>query len=299
MDGKSIFTNEIMLTWMGYFSKEADLNLEKVKLLDISAKKKNVIPTVESNKRVLIFADKNNKNLLYDLWDAGLGDCDIWFKEGATPSGEVSKTKIKYSINIEIEGPCAMLIINNNAHSSMKIGIGNDNFSGGSIRYVGHELRAVMMSMLDLDSQDTVCIISGESIAVEAALAAHEGTIIAVEYDKTDRETMEENVGKFGLHNVEIVSDAMRETLKKYPVPGIGFIVASNKIEEEMAALLSVNPKCRFVIYTLDLVMLTEIVNLFKKFDIKNMEVVQIAVSKLKNNIYENQPVPWIITGEA
>ena len=177
---KSIFTNEIMLKWMGYFSKKTDLKLEKVKLLDISARNKNVIPTIESNKRVIIFADKNSASLLYDLWDAGLGECELWYKNGLEPEGEVVRSKIKNSINIELDGPCAMLVINPAARSFLKIGIGNDNFSTGSIRYVGHEIRAVMMSMLDIDSHDTICIISGESIAVEAAMAAGEGTVIEV-----------------------------------------------------------------------------------------------------------------------
>ncbi len=298
MERASIFTNEMVLSWLKYFSEKADLNLEKVKILDISVKKKNVITTVESNKRVLLFADAGHKNFFYEMWDSGLGECDIWFKEGLEPEGDVSVTKIRNCINMEIEGPCVMLIINNDAHSSFKIGIGNDNFSTGSIRYVGHEIRAVMMSMLNLDAQDTICIISGESIAVEAAMAVSEGCVIAVEYNKTDRETMEENVGKFGLHNVEIVSDATKETLSKLPVPGTGFIVADKHLEEEIQALLAVNPKCRFIIYTLDLGTLTEIVNLFKKYNIGNMEVIQITVSKLKkDNTYETQPIPWIITG--
>ena len=40
------------------------------------------------------------------------------------------------------------------------------------------------MSKLNLGEQDNICIISGESIAVEAAMIAAEGSVIAVEYDR-------------------------------------------------------------------------------------------------------------------
>lgn len=297
---KSIFTNEHILAWLSYFSKEADLNLEKVKIMDISTKNKNVIPTVESNKRVLIFADTGQPNFFYDMWAAGLGECDIWMKTGLLPEGHATCTKIRNCINEDFNGPCVMLIMNHNARSSYKIGIHNDNFSNGPIRYVGNEIRAVIISMLHIDSQDTICIISGESIAIEAAMIASEGTILSVEYAKGDRETMEENVMKFGLHNVEIIPDATEKTLRNYPAPSLAFIVASKNLEEEIRQLLQVNPKCKFIIYTLELNILSAIPDLFRKYGIQNMEVLQIAISKLnKKNVFESQPVPWLISGEA
>ncbi len=78
------------------------------------------------------------------------------------------------------------------------------NFSKkGSIQYVGSEIRAVILNKMMVDTQDDVCVIGGESIAIETALLAPEGTVIAVEYSATDRDTMEENVDHFGLQNVK------------------------------------------------------------------------------------------------
>lgn len=42
----------------------------------------------------------------------------------------------------------------------------------GTVRYVGNEIRAVIMSMLAVDVQDTICIVSGESIVVETAIGS-------------------------------------------------------------------------------------------------------------------------------
>ena len=79
---ETIFSNKRILSWLGYFSEQANLNFEKVKIMDISKKNKNVIPTIESNKCVMILSDGEHGNFFYDLWACGLGECDIYYKEG-------------------------------------------------------------------------------------------------------------------------------------------------------------------------------------------------------------------------
>jgi hypothetical protein len=43
---QTMFTNEVILSWLQYFSKNAPINLAKLKMLDITGKNKNLIPTV-------------------------------------------------------------------------------------------------------------------------------------------------------------------------------------------------------------------------------------------------------------
>ena len=63
---KGSYATKQILNWMEYFSKEMQVSPEKIKLLDICGKQKNVIPTVEGHKRVLIFADESHEDLFYD-----------------------------------------------------------------------------------------------------------------------------------------------------------------------------------------------------------------------------------------
>ena len=299
INSKSSFTNQNILAWLQYFSQKAGLDIEKIKIIDISKKKKNLIPTIETHKRVLVFADSGNPNFFFDLWEYGLGECDIWFKTGLEPEGNVNICKLSDMIDKEITEPSVMLIFNPNARSSYKIGMKNDNFSQGSVRYVASEIRSIIINKLHLDDQDTICIISGESIAVESAMIASEGEIIAVEYNKHDRFSMEENVTKFGLSNVTIVNDTSRASMKEVPVPSLSFIVATSRFEEEVQNLLKLNPQMKFVVYTLELDILSTILDVFKKYDITRTEVIQIAMSKLNHqNVFEAKPAPWIISGE-
>ena len=71
---KQMFGNAQILAWLQYFSDNTQVDLEKVKILDITRKNKNLIPTVESNDAVLVFTEAGHADIFYRMWGAGLGD---------------------------------------------------------------------------------------------------------------------------------------------------------------------------------------------------------------------------------
>ncbi len=294
------FSNDSILAWMGLFSDKMNVGPEKFKVINVCGKQKNVIPTIDTHKRVIIFADESHSELFYEFWEAGFGEYDIWYAEGTDVSAEVKQDKIKNIIKKKITGPTVMLVVNENTRESYRIGIKNENFSKGPIHYVGNEIRAVIMSMLGIDEHDTAVIVSGESIVIEAAINASEGTIIAVENSEAAKASMEENVDKFGVTNVQIIPDLSSESLADIPVPRIAFIVATKNLEEDIRNLLTKNPHMQFVVYTLELDIMAGIKNIFKTYGIKNMEVTQITVSKTdKRSVFVTQPSPWLIEGDT
>ena len=297
---KQMFSNDSILAWLTYYAETTNVDLQKVKILDITRKNKNLIPTVESHNATLVFTEAGHPDIFYRMWTAGLGECTVWYNEGSDPSGQILHKPIREMINRGINASAAMLIMNPNARSTSKIGMKNMNFSRGSVHYVGSEIRAAMMSKMHIDQADNICIISGESLAVEAALLAPEGTIIAVEYSQRDRRTLEDNAHEFGLHNIEIIDHVDDESLKGLPVPTFTMLVASASMEQEIEALLRVNPHMEFLIYTLDFQCAASLPALFDHYGIGDTEVIQISVSKLnakRNRVAE--PAPWLITGQA
>ena len=297
---KQMFSNDSILAWLTYYAETTNVDLQKVKILDITRKNKNLIPTVESHNATLVFTEAGHPDIFYRMWTAGLGECTVWYNEGSDPSGQILHKPIREMINRGINASAAMLIMNPNARSTSKIGMKNMNFSRGSVHYVGSEIRAAMMSKMHIDQADNICIISGESLAVEAALLAPEGTIIAVEYSQRDRRTLEDNAHEFGLHNIEIIDHVDDESLKGLPVPTFTMLVASASMEQEIEALLRVNPHMEFLVYTLDFQCAASLPALFDHYGIGDTEVIQISVSKLnaKRNMVA-EPAPWLITGQA
>lgn len=294
---KQIFTNEVIISWLQYYAKNTTIDLEHVKILDITRKNKNIIPTVEAHKTTLVFTNAGIDDIFYRLWNAGLGECDVWYNEGSDPSGEILHQKVKDMIDRGINASAGMLILNPNARNTAKIGMDNDLFQKGSIHYVGSEIRSIIVNKMNVEPQDDVCVISGESIAIETALIANEGSVIAVEYNKADRMTMEDNVSHFDLHNVTIVDHVDEESMKECPVPSTVFMVASASTDQELSFFVNKNPNVRVVIYTLDFKVAANIHTTLEKLGLTNIDTIQVSVSKLgSNNSFKQQPAPWIIT---
>lgn len=294
---ENLFNNTSIISWLQYFSANTELDLEHVKLLDITRKNKNIIPTVEAHRCVLVFTEAGHPDIFYRMYNAGLGDCKVVYNEGSEPTGEIRENLVSEMIDRGINASAGMLILNPNARSTMKFGMDNKAFSKGSVQYVGSEIRSVILSKMQIEEGKNICIISGESIAVEAAILNGEGEIVAVEYNNNDRRALEDNVDRFGLNNVTIVDHVDSSSFENVAVPDVTMLVASASMEQEMEFLLSINPDMEFVIYTLDFVVAASMMELCKKFNMPDPEIIQISVAKLTSkHMFNNQPAPWIIT---
>ncbi len=295
-----IFTNTSVLAWLQYFSENTDLDLEHVKILDITKKNKNLIPAVEAHRSVLVFTEAGDQNIFYRMYNAGLGDCTVIYNEGSEPEGPVKKHSVASMMDRGINASAGMLVLNPNARTTVKFGMDNRNFATGSVRFVGSEIRTILLSKMLLTEGKNICVISGESIAIEAAIQDGEGTVIAVEYSKSDRSTLEQNVNQFGLNNVVIVDHVDEDNFKGLPVPDVTMLVASASMEQEMKFLLELNPKMEFVIYTLDFVVAASMPKVFGEFGLGDPEIIQMTISKLTSkHTYRTDPAPWIISGRA
>ena len=294
---KQIFTNEVILSWLQYYAKNTQLDLEHVKMIDITKKNKNIIPTVEAHKTTMVFTNAGIDDIFYRLWNAGLGECEVWYNEGSDPSGPILHKQVKDMIDRGIHASAGMLIINPNARNTAKIGLSNEMFQRGSIHYVGSEIRAIILNKMMVAPQDDICVIGGESIAIEAALMAPEGSVIAVEYSSADRATLEDNVAHFDLHNVKIIDHVDAESMQDCPVPSLVFLVASASTNQELIYLKELNPNIKVVLYTLDFKVAATIPDTLQKLGFTDINTIQVSVAKLgSNNTFKQEPAPWIIT---
>ncbi|MBO5564134.1 MAG: hypothetical protein J5935_00775 [Lachnospiraceae bacterium] len=71
-------------------------------------------------------------------------------------------------------------------------------------------------------------------------------------------------------------------------------------MEQELFVLTKFNPAIAVVIYTLDFKVAAGIEQVFEKYGIRDMELLQIQVSKLTaKNSMNTELAPWIITGKG
>ena len=292
-----LFSNSSIISWLQYFADNTEVDLEHVRLLDITRKNKNIIPTVEAHRCVLVFTEAGHPDIFYRMYNAGLGDCDVIYNEGSEPTGEIKKDKVSDMIDRGINASAGMLILNPNARSTVKFGMDNKALAKGTVKYVGSEIRAIILSKMQIEEGKNICTISSESIAVEAAILDGEGSVIAVEYSSGDRRALEDNIELFGLNNVTIIDHIDEDTMNGLPVPDVTMLVASASMEKEMEYLLKINPKMEFVIYTLDFQVAGSMAKTCKAMGLGDPEIIQVSVSKVTNrNTYDQQPAPWIIS---
>ena len=293
---KKGFNNSEIIRWLAYFSVEQELDLATMRILDITRANKNLIPAVQTRRQVMVLTDAGHPDIFYDMWNAGLGDCTIIYNEGSEPEGPIKRDKVQDMIDRGINAPAAMLVLNDQARNTYQIGLKNQRFCAGTIRYVSSEIRSVIMSKLQVELRDCLLTVGAASIAVEAALVAAEGSIYAVEHSKKDLATMEENTKSFGLHNVSCFSSVQEAAGLR--VPDMAFLVASDYLEEEIAWLLEQNPKMWIFVYTLDYRYLAAVPEIFERNGLTTQDMVQIGVSRLNaKGSFDREPAPWLITG--
>ena len=294
------FNNELILRWLSYFSQHSELDLGTLKILDITRENKNIIPAVQSSRQVMVLTDAGHPDIFYDMWDAGLGGCDVWYNEGSDPAGPIKHNKLQDMIDRGINAPAAMLIINEDYRSTYQVGLSNQQFTAGSIKYVSSEVRAVIMSWLQAELRDSILTVGAASIAVESALVAAEGSLIAVEHSPRDCATMEENAKKFGLNNVTVVGSVEEALRMDLPTPGTAFLVASRYLEQEISLLIQRNPHIRLFVYTLELKHLSAIPRIFERHGIALEEAIQVGVNRLgPKGTMESEDAPWLISGQV
>ena len=202
-----------------------------------------------------------------------------------------------------ITASAAMLVINPEARPGAHSALEQNRFACGSAQYVCREVRSILSSKLALTPESSVCIISSESVVVEAAMQAAEGSVLAVEYQKRDREHLAENIERFGLNNVILVDTVNPLILGQVPQPETAFITVSEQTDADVEQLLASNPNMRFLFYTLDFDRMISLKELLEKYQLTRSEVVHLDISRVNSKHMEEPfPAPWVITakrGEA
>lgn len=297
MSKEELFTNEVILKWLQYYAENTPIDLEQIKMMDVTKKNMNIIPTVESHKAVLAFMEAGDTEVFYRMWNAGLGDCEVWYNEGSEPVGEIKHDDVRFMIDRGINASAGMLVVNPNAVSTNKSGLG-DITQRVTSKQVGNEIRNIILSKMRIDTEDTVCVVGGEVIAVDAAFHASEGTVIAVEYNSKQRDALEDNIEFYDLRNVKILDRIDAETMMDLPAPDIAFIVASASLKQEIDHLMKLNPNIILVVYTLDFAEAGKLRDLFEEKGIKDAEVIRIGIDRLgPAGVFEREPAPWIVSG--
>ncbi|MGL4672954.1 MAG: precorrin-6Y C5,15-methyltransferase (decarboxylating) subunit CbiT [Cetobacterium sp.] len=165
------------------------------------------------------------------------------------------------------------------------------------------EIRAISVAKLQLQDNSILIDVGAGTgtIGIEAATYLRNGKVFAIEKEEKGIETLKENIQKFRLDNIEVLVGRAPEVIPniEYDRMFIGGSTGSMKSILEHFLKYS-KSDARIVINAITLETLADATKLLKELNFKNIEVVNVVVSRGKNigpytMMYGENPI-YIIT---
>lgn len=176
-------------------------------------------------------------------------------------------------------------------------------FVQGELPMTKQEVRAVTVAKLQLKPNSILIDVGAGTgtIGIECAIYISNGKVIGIEKEEKGLETIKENVKKFNLTNYELIHGRAPEAIPNitYDRMFIGGSTGSMKnILEHFIKYSTVD--ARLVINTITLESLNDTMSLLKEYGFKDIEVVNMMVSRGKKigpytMMYGENPI-YIIT---
>lgn len=159
-------------------------------------------------------------------------------------------------------------------------GIPDEAFIRGKVPMTKEEVRTLSLSKLKL-TRDAVVYDVGAgtgSVSIEAALAAEDGMVYAIERKAEAADLIEKNAEKFAAANLEVVRGTAPGVFADLPAPTHAFIGGSaGNLKAIVAQLKEKNPRVRIVINAISLETIAEMTELSK---IHQMELVTVNIAR-------------------
>ncbi|RKD30598.1 precorrin-6Y C5,15-methyltransferase (decarboxylating) subunit CbiT [Thermohalobacter berrensis] len=165
--------------------------------------------------------------------------------------------------------------------------IPDSEFIRGNVPMTKEEVRALTIGKLRIRPKDIILDIGAGtgSISIEAALFAKEGIIYSIERKQEGIKLIEKNIKLFNIKNIKLIKGIAPNDLGNVPMVDKVFIGGSGGKIKEIFDWVDDNLKShgRLVINVITIENLYKALEQIKRRKYKNIEVVQIAVSKGEN----------------
>lgn len=201
----------------------------------------------------------------------------------------------------------SVVLVENEQTFTRKIispGIADSKFIRGAVPMTKRELRANIISLLEIREDEVLWDIGAGtgSVSIEMALLARRGKVYAIEQENEACKLIRKNREKFGAYNLTVVEGVAPAVLGTLATPDAVFIGGSNgHLAEILAFIVKQNPYARIVISAITLETLRLATEILEDLGCKNVDVVQIAVNRTKpvgdTHMFQAQNPIFLIRG--
>lgn len=216
---------------------------------------------------------------------------------------KISKLTTDKCANYNEDGLSTVLIRNNKVEPKpLAPGLSDDEFIRDKVPMSKEEIRALSICKLKV-TENAICFDIGSgsgSVAVEMARLDSSVRVYAVELKDEACALTQTNIDKFNLKNVKLIRGTAPEALEGLPAPTNVFIGGSGgRLDEILKTLQAFNTPIRVVINAVTMETVSEIMNVIKRYDLQDVDITQVTVSKSKHvgeyNILQGQNPVFIV----
>lgn len=224
-------------------------------------------------------------DLCFKMMEYGYGNLQVYAGENLGLENErILSGKAKSMTGADFSGLSVMLVLNHEPEDNPLFGIQDDAFIREKVPMTKSEIRAVVMSKLNIKKTD-VCWDLGcgtGSVSVEMANFAIKGSVYSIDQNARAIKLTRQNARKFGCDNIITVLRNLSEGLDDLPVPDVVFIGGgSGSLLEVLKVVLKKNPNCKIMITAVSVETIAAIIRMHEEEKF-NIEMTQIAVTRTK-----------------
>lgn len=278
---------------VAYLAAKLGINWTDSKIINMENDNIDIVKTVAENKSVFVFSPGNISDICTKLLYSGLEKVHLCIAEKLSYGDE--KIVVGYPdefLDLEFDTISIIYIENPNARKSIHLGIKSDDFISGSMSPINSELRAIIVSELELSTDSIVYDIGAGigDVSIECANFLDTGTVYSIEKNKNAVDLITRNIDRFKIDNIQVLNGFASSILPKLPKADLAYI--GNNVDElsEIFEALSRSDVNRIVMSSSSIEKTFNIIELAKS---KNYDynIKHIIISRGQNNMLSDNPM--------
>ncbi len=274
---------------LAYFCAKLQTAWQDVFPLSLHGREGNLLAAVGRHRKTFVLTDRERTPgvLCRELCDAGLPDIPVSIGERLSyPEERICRGTARQWAGETFHPLSVMLVENPRAAQDLAVhGIPDGEWIRGKTPMTKEEVRSVSLSKLRLRETDIFYDVGAGtgSVSVEAALRLSRGTVYALERDAEAISLLHANKEKWAVPNLHIIPGHAPDTFASLPSPDRAFLGGTGgHTRAVLAALREKNPSVRVVANVITLESLTETLQAFQELNFREVDIVQLQVSKAK-----------------
>ena len=274
---------------LSYLCARLRMPWQDVRVVSAHGRTHNAVGIIQAQARTFLLTgtgDSSVTSLCAQLVERGLGQVRMHVGERLSYADERITTGTARELVEKSFDTLAVMLVENDAPLDVDVRaprLADDAFVRGRVPMTKREIRQLAICGLEIRPSDVVWDIGAGtgSVSVEAARAAFEGQVLAVERSEEACALLKENCARFGLTNLRIVAGEAPEALAGLPAPDRVFIGGSSgALRDILRVCLKANPGATFCVTAISLETLSSLTSCIAELELCEVDIRQVSVAR-------------------